>query len=610
MSVVQISRIQQRRGRKLTDGFPQLASGELGWAIDTQELYIGNGAVSEGAPYVGNSKVITEHDDILEYIALYQYKKNDDNIQTNLSVENPIHRSIQDVLDDVVSVRAFGVVGDGDTDDTVALQRAIDQLFLNEATIDNVSSRVVLYMEPGEYIISNEIKIPPYAHIVGSGIDSTIIKHRTITISGVVHVVGNVTTIRSLTSIDGLYEGMILRKSSGTGAFGTGTAIIGSIDSLTQITIVTGASNTAGAITFTAINENSCLLRMINSAGQSFGQMSSSLDRPRNILISNLTIQTDNDNSRIIYLDNTDSSLFDKVKFVGTFNTINLAPTSTQKGVEIRGTSASVCPNNILFHYCIFTNTGYGIYSNCDHNNITIDNSVFTFLYDGISLGGGSSDGAVNTKISNSFFEHNVRYGIRIKKGFGNSSSNNKFSFVGNSNRGEAAPEYPIIKFDTENNQSTGDYFDRNKYLRNQNLNASVAFIPNIQSTGMIYDNTNFHKSIDATLGDPIVFLRLPLFDSGRYVIDYVMRMDKTDLFISGVRTGSIVVSVDIDNGISTVNDNFTYVGDVIVENVEFTSSLLDINDDTTLDTLTINMYCPADNGIGNMNYTYRMLSQ
>ena len=46
MAVVQISKIQLRRGKKLTSGLPQLASGELAWAIDTQELYIGNGAVA------------------------------------------------------------------------------------------------------------------------------------------------------------------------------------------------------------------------------------------------------------------------------------------------------------------------------------------------------------------------------------------------------------------------------------------------------------------------------------------------------------------------------------------------------------------------------------
>ena len=35
MAVVQISKIQVRRGKKNTTGMPQLASGELAWAIDT-----------------------------------------------------------------------------------------------------------------------------------------------------------------------------------------------------------------------------------------------------------------------------------------------------------------------------------------------------------------------------------------------------------------------------------------------------------------------------------------------------------------------------------------------------------------------------------------------
>ena len=62
MAVVQISRIQVRRGKKGVDNLPQLASGELGWAIDSQEFYVGNGSVSEGAPAVGNTKILTQHD--------------------------------------------------------------------------------------------------------------------------------------------------------------------------------------------------------------------------------------------------------------------------------------------------------------------------------------------------------------------------------------------------------------------------------------------------------------------------------------------------------------------------------------------------------------------
>ena len=63
MAVVSISRIQQRRGKANSGtGLPQLASGEFGWAVDTQELYIGNGSVSEGAPAVGNTRILTQLD--------------------------------------------------------------------------------------------------------------------------------------------------------------------------------------------------------------------------------------------------------------------------------------------------------------------------------------------------------------------------------------------------------------------------------------------------------------------------------------------------------------------------------------------------------------------
>ena len=77
MAVVQISKIQQRRGQKLLNGMPQLSSAELAWAVDTQELFVGNGSVAEGAPYVGNTKVLTEHDNILELASSYQFASDD-----------------------------------------------------------------------------------------------------------------------------------------------------------------------------------------------------------------------------------------------------------------------------------------------------------------------------------------------------------------------------------------------------------------------------------------------------------------------------------------------------------------------------------------------------
>ena len=64
MSIVQISQIKHRRG--LSENGPanglQLASAELGWDIDTQRLYIGNGTLAEGAPQIGNTRILTTKD--------------------------------------------------------------------------------------------------------------------------------------------------------------------------------------------------------------------------------------------------------------------------------------------------------------------------------------------------------------------------------------------------------------------------------------------------------------------------------------------------------------------------------------------------------------------
>lgn len=59
MAIVQISRIQIRRGLK--QDLPQLASAEMGWSVDTQQLYIGNGTKEEGAPTTGVTEILTEY---------------------------------------------------------------------------------------------------------------------------------------------------------------------------------------------------------------------------------------------------------------------------------------------------------------------------------------------------------------------------------------------------------------------------------------------------------------------------------------------------------------------------------------------------------------------
>lgn len=171
MAVIQISRIQVRRGQKNQgSGIPQLAGGEIGWAMDSQELYIGNGSVAEGAPQVGNTKVLTEHDNLFELADEYIYKGN--TILTGDSETTPIRRTLQDRLDDIVSVKAFGANGDG-SDQTASLQRAVDQIFLNDSSKGDEASRTVLHIPAGIYNVSTSIKLPPYTNIVGAGVGKT-----------------------------------------------------------------------------------------------------------------------------------------------------------------------------------------------------------------------------------------------------------------------------------------------------------------------------------------------------------------------------------------------------------------------------------------------------
>ena len=187
MAVYQISRIQVRRGQaNQGTGIPQLASGEMAWAVDTQELYIGNGAVSEGAPGVGNTRLLTLNDlsaqGNLLGLTKYSYAiASDIPITTGPSASSPIYRYVQERLEEQVSTSDFGTVGNGIADDTAALQRAINQQYLNVnnyaygISADAVKFRTIITIPPGIYKTTSTIFIPSYTTLVGAGELKTII---------------------------------------------------------------------------------------------------------------------------------------------------------------------------------------------------------------------------------------------------------------------------------------------------------------------------------------------------------------------------------------------------------------------------------------------------
>lgn len=167
MAVIQISKIQVRRGLKNSNtGVPQLSSAEFAWAVDSQELFIGNGSISEGAPFVGNTKVLTENDNILELAGSYQFAAQDPTI--NYSVP----RSLQTKIDEIsVSIADFGAVGDGSSSSNTALANALEDLFKNTDS----NYKKVLLIPNGEYIFTDNITIPSTTIIRGETADGAVL---------------------------------------------------------------------------------------------------------------------------------------------------------------------------------------------------------------------------------------------------------------------------------------------------------------------------------------------------------------------------------------------------------------------------------------------------
>jgi len=174
MAVVEIAKIQVRRGQENQTGVPQLEPGEFGWAQDTEHLYIGK-RISEGANTDENTRILTENDlqnifNLVDttstQIINYTYREQVPHIINTVPI------SLQDRLDQRVSLASFGVVPSFTaTDITVPFQNAVNTLFYN-STVDSdqrIESKRKLIVPAGNYIVREEILLPPFAQIEGEG---------------------------------------------------------------------------------------------------------------------------------------------------------------------------------------------------------------------------------------------------------------------------------------------------------------------------------------------------------------------------------------------------------------------------------------------------------
>jgi len=546
VAVVQISKIQHRRGKETITGLPQLASAELGWAIDTQKLYIGNGSVDEGAPAVGNTEILTEKTNIFDLLDQYEFKGNTDaTVQTGEFSNDPTLRTIQQRLDDIVSIKSFGVVGDGVTDDTEALQRAIDQIFLNSGDKFNANSRRALKFEAGEYKVTGTIYIPPYANILGDGADKTIIK---------------------------MYPDATELTPTAKPIFQT----------------VGGDSTPGSYVQFASMQ---------------------SLYRPVNIMISGLTLEVDQTVSThvaIMRLDNTTESIIDNVKFKGKWSSLDGLDV-TQSGIEFRGLGA-LTSENVTVSNCQFTQLSVGVYSIYDTQTITIKDSLFTFGHVGVDLGrtssgtGSQSQGPRQYLITNSKFDKIDDFGIAVHAPnnttpWGHTSQGNMFIDVANNGNGQNSPQTSVILFESDLCDSVGDFFERDAFV-NQSSFSEVPFKPNVD--GYHHTKSRIKTENLAEVDSPTQIIKLPYTKDKIAYIDYLVVKDGTSS--DTTRQGKLTLTIRNDGNIN-VTDSYSHTG-TSDGAIEWTAVLDDFDSTVGSETVVVKYRNPIGNGAGTLTYS------
>ena len=419
MPIVQISRIQHRRGKR-TD-LPQLAAGELGWVVDEQRLFIGNGTVSDGAPAVGNTEIVTNGSSAFTTALSHTYKGY---LGDSTPIGNATQRTLLSRLDDYVSVKDFGAKGDDSTADVTAIQNAIDEIY-RDTDKDDTRARRILFFPAGTYRISTSITVPPYAHLVGEGPDKTIIRNS-----------GNNAVM--VTEDDEGNVGSDIGNSSAT--------------TPTQIQV-----------------SNMTLRNTVAYGGLS-------LDRVTNSYFNNVKFQgsyasggSDSANSKGVTVTNS----------TATYSTSNVVFNQCQFTKFARLVDISYNATNIKFNACNFTTSYYGalIGAEMDGSTAGLDDGPRDIQFTSSSWSDIGQQAILVAPATGATDGAGPRHIVSHANFFAKDVANN-FEGTGTFN------EVPVIQFDNDECSSVQDFFERTDLRRSDgssNLNAA----PEVQGIGM-----------------------------------------------------------------------------------------------------------------------------
>ena len=503
MPIVQISRIQHRRGKR-TD-LPQLAAGEIGWVIDEQRLFIGNGTVSDGAPAVGNTEIVTSGSSAFTTALSHTYKGY---LGDLTPVTTSTSRILQQRLDEYVSVKDFGAKGDDSTADVTAIQNANDEIYI-DTDKDDTRSRRILFFPAGTYRINTALKIPPYAHLVGEGPDKTIIKNS-----------GNNAVV-------------VMQDDEGNVGSNIGNS---------------------SATTPTQIQISNMTLR----TSVAYGGIS--LDRVTNAYFNNVKLQgsyasggSDSSNSKGVTTTNS----------TATFTTSNIVFNQCQFTKFARLVDLSFNCTNVKFHACDFKTAFYGalIGAEMDGSTTGLDDGPRDIQFTSSSWSDIGQQAILVSPATGTTDDAGPRHIVSHANFYAKTVGNN-FEGVG------SIREVPVIQFDNDECSSVQDFFERTD-LRRSDGSSELNAAPEVQGIGVttkliksqtLPDNTSSATTINefpalSSKGIVIKYkiTRGTLDRTGEFIISCSTNaVGFDDTFTESGADGGVLLTAALDNKDST----------------------------------------------------------
>lgn len=599
---------------------PQLSSAELAWAVDTQELYIGNGSIAEGSPYVGNTRILTEHDNLFELTSGYRFANDD------VSITGSVTRSLQSKLDEVqVSLLDFGPEPDPSTDHATYISTALRQLFQNADT----TYRKVLIIPNGYYVMKSVLRIPSNVIIQGETRDGVVID---VNSNGIEFLSASNTTEFSFSGTDRPEN---IRISNLTISYTTGeTNITGVKDSYfdnvkwvseyvfgQDVSTPVLASQTyelsniieGGDIKVSDGSLNGLTASYIQSLFLTGSNTVSVIDD----LVEQLNLDTTFDNNfvasrsaeSLVITATTVSGL--TAAAIANYFTVQIKSTSTSSYITVDGdptdassgienTTAAVKwnntdfgfrVNNVNFRGCLFDSVNLGIkclQTTSYETELFFDRCEFYNNDTGIYIQG-VDDAQINKwRLDDCKFENISKQAMFAKNGQGVTIHRASFKNCGNDETGPTAPSYPIVEFGTKYGNVLIDCISDRHQLAGITLDTAKVGMPEVLYGGSVsFANDNYSNIYKSDTAYPLaVFSAL-----NRYtIIDYVLTLNNVH-----VRKGQLVISINDTATTAAIADNYTYspslitdTGGAMITGFQFDATLKNNDGETGNDTLLL----------------------